>query len=317
MVTRPVIRPVPQPVQPDRGDSGGDPSDRRSIVMTGRPVPSLRPWLTPTVRQMMKLVVFAAVASLCLVPMVHWAEIDAVSWPFVVLMEAVTIPMVLALVAFPLVKKGPLKDWLIRALLLTSVGVILGAASYSLFWGAVGPQSLNLWARSTGMTVGFLWEVIVVLGFPFLLLLRNWCPAVAPSARNRGCSPTRQSAFRTEPRQSRSISASLARSDSGRMRAHGARSPLTERRHRPTEEQAGNHVPEFSRSRSVVARSHDLDTRRTEGLLRRSRQETFGPAQGGVWRPAPARVRCGRNREVIPGLFLIRRAGTSGLSQTR
>ena len=82
----------------------------------------------------MKLVVFAAVASLCLVPMVRWAEIGAVSWPFAILMEAVAIPMVLAVVAFPMVKRGPLKDRLIRALLLTSVGVILLAAIYSLVW---------------------------------------------------------------------------------------------------------------------------------------------------------------------------------------
>ena len=113
--------------------------------MTGKQVPPVRSWLTPTVRQMMKLVVFAAVASLCLVPVVRRAEIGAVSWPFAVLMEAVAIPMVLAIVAFPLVKRGPLKDWVIRALLLTSVGVILGAAIYSMVWGAVGPQSLNLW----------------------------------------------------------------------------------------------------------------------------------------------------------------------------
>jgi hypothetical protein len=151
--------------------------------MTGRQVPPPRSWSTPTVRQMMKLVVFAAVASLCLVPVVRWAEIGAVSWPFAVLMEAVAIPMVLAIVAFPMVRSGPLKDWLIRALLMTSVGVILAAAIYSLCWGAVGPQSLNLWAGSTGMTVGFLREVIVVLAFPFILLWQQLVPRLCPACK--------------------------------------------------------------------------------------------------------------------------------------
>ena len=40
----------------------------------------------------------------------------------------------------------------------------------------------------------------------------------------------------------------------------------------------------------AVTRSPDLATRPTEGLrARRLRRETFGPAQGGVRRPAPAR----------------------------
>jgi hypothetical protein len=129
---------------------------------------------------MMKLVAFAAIASVCLVPVVRWAEMGAVSWPFAILMEAVAVPMVLAIVAFPLLRSGPLKDWMIRALLMLSVGVILAAAIYSLIWGATGPQSLNLWARSTSLTVGFLRYVIMVLGLPFLLLLQRLVPRLCP-----------------------------------------------------------------------------------------------------------------------------------------
>jgi hypothetical protein len=129
---------------------------------------------------MMKVVAFVAIASLCLVPVVRWAEMGAVSWPFAILMEAVAVPIVLAIVAFPLIRRGPLKDWMIRALLMISVGVILAAAIYSLIWGATGPQSLNLWARSTGLTVGFLRYVIVVLGLPFLLLLQRLVPRFCP-----------------------------------------------------------------------------------------------------------------------------------------
>ena len=61
-----------------------------------------RPWTALTLRQMMKLVVFGAVGSLCLAPMMRLAEIGAVGWPFAILMEAVAIPMVLALAAFPM-----------------------------------------------------------------------------------------------------------------------------------------------------------------------------------------------------------------------
>jgi hypothetical protein len=39
----------------------------------------------------------------------------------------------------------------------------------------------------------------------------------------------------------------------------------------------------------VVARSPDLATWLTEGLQPQARRETYGPADGGVWRPAPNR----------------------------
>ena len=40
----------------------------------------------------------------------------------------------------------------------------------------------------------------------------------------------------------------------------------------------------------VVARSLDLATERTEGLPYGARRETFGPADGGVGRPAPNKI---------------------------
>jgi hypothetical protein len=128
-----------------------------------------------TLRQMMKLVVFGAVASASAVPMVRLTEIGAITWPFLALFEAVAIPLVLALVAFPLVHQSPLKDWLIRVLLLISVGSVLGAAIYSLAWASSGPPSLNVWA--SGMHVEFLWFVIAVTGAPFILLVRLVVPA--------------------------------------------------------------------------------------------------------------------------------------------
>jgi hypothetical protein len=146
--------------------------------MTEERVRPLR--LTLTLRQMMKLVVFGAVASMCLAPMWRLADAGVVTWPQMLLGEAVAIPTVLAVVAFPIVRKGPRRDWLIRALLATSLGIGLLSTIYALFWASVGPPSLNLWAGS-GATVGFFRAVIVIFGFLFALLLRQvvpgWCPA--------------------------------------------------------------------------------------------------------------------------------------------
>jgi hypothetical protein len=132
---------------------------------------------------MMKLVVFGAVASAALAPLVRFAQMGAVTWPFTLLMGAVAGPIVLALVALPLVRSGPLKDWLVRLLLLSSISVILAAGVYTLFWASIGPPALNVWANTgtmTAITVGFIRAVIVVLSIPFAVLLGQvvpgWCP---------------------------------------------------------------------------------------------------------------------------------------------
>jgi len=129
--------------------------------------------------QLMTLIVYGAVASATLTPTVRLVEFGAISWPFALLMAAVAIPLVFSLITFPLVRTGPLKDWLVRSLLLTSVSVILGAASYSLVWAATGPPALNVWANSA-MRVEFVWAVIVVLAVPFAhlfgLVVPRWCP---------------------------------------------------------------------------------------------------------------------------------------------
>ncbi|MGP0068257.1 MAG: hypothetical protein ACLQGP_32260 [Isosphaeraceae bacterium] len=131
-----------------------------------------------SLRQMMKLVVFGAVASMCLAPMWRLAEAGIATWPRVILGEAVAIPMVLAVAAFPLVRKGPNKDRLIRALLATSLSIGLLETIYALNWAAAGPPSLNVWAGS-GATPGFFRAVIVVLGIPFVMLSRQVLPGLS------------------------------------------------------------------------------------------------------------------------------------------
>lgn len=129
-----------------------------------------RPGLT--LRRMMKLVVFAAAGSVCLAPMVRLAGEGAVGWPFALLLEGMAVPLVLGLVAFPLIRPGPGKDRAIRGLLLTSVGVGFAAAVYTLAWAPYGPPALNAWA-GTGMTRGVVWGFVVALGIPFVLLARR------------------------------------------------------------------------------------------------------------------------------------------------
>jgi hypothetical protein len=114
----------------------------------------------------MKLVIFAATASMCLAPMVRLAEDGVVDWAWVILGEAVAIPVVLALVAFPLVRRGPRKDWLIRMLLFTSVSIALGFAVFSLIWGGM------IWS-GTGATRSTLCFVLIVLFPPFAYLTRR------------------------------------------------------------------------------------------------------------------------------------------------
>jgi hypothetical protein len=88
--------------------------------------------LTLTIRQMMKLVVFGAAASLSIALQVPAGEIRPGTWLHILLTQSVAVPMVLALAALPLVRRGPSKDWLIRGLLMISVSVALPQAIWSL-----------------------------------------------------------------------------------------------------------------------------------------------------------------------------------------
>jgi hypothetical protein len=141
--------------------------------------PPFRPRLT--LRQMMKLVAFGAVASACLAPALRLVEGGVGHWTFFLLMEAVVIPLALALVAFPLVRKGLLKDWLIRALLMCSVGVALGWAVAMLVWVVNFTVS-----RGVPVDYPFLSGIVVVifvLGLAFTLLLRRAMPGHCPECK--------------------------------------------------------------------------------------------------------------------------------------
>ena len=84
-----------------------------------------------TLLQMMKLVVGCALASAYVLPLVRLAEAGIVTWSATLVVGAISIPLVFTLVTIVLAKKGPRKDWLIRVLSLTSVGVPLGVVAYA------------------------------------------------------------------------------------------------------------------------------------------------------------------------------------------
>lgn len=117
-----------------------------------------------SLRQMMKLVTAAALVSLCLTPMTRLALAGVVPWDFLLMGAVVAIPLCGAIVAFPLVRKGPEKDRLIRTLLLAAVCAALAVAIYPLILPS------TIWVRS-GAVVQTMYFVIALLAAPFLLLL--------------------------------------------------------------------------------------------------------------------------------------------------
>jgi cytochrome bd-type quinol oxidase subunit 2 len=119
-----------------------------------------------TLLQMMKLVIIAAVVSLCLTPMTRLAMAGVVPWDFLLMGAAVAVPLLGAIVAFPLVRKGPGKDRLIRMLLFASTCAGLVVAIYPLILPS------TIWAR-TGAVVQTLYFVIGLLAGPFLILLAS------------------------------------------------------------------------------------------------------------------------------------------------
>jgi hypothetical protein len=102
-------------------------------------------------------------------------------------MEAVVIPLALALVAFLLVRKGPFRDWLVRAFLMVSVGVALGWAVAMLVFVVNFHVSRRVPVDSPFLAgiVG----VIIVLSLALILLLRRVVPGLARNVSGRRCSP--------------------------------------------------------------------------------------------------------------------------------
>jgi hypothetical protein len=134
---------------------------------------------------MMKLVAFSAIVSFCLTPGTQLAK--ELGWGFALVMECVGIPLVLAIVALPLVRKGPLKDWLIRILLLVPVGFTLLMLPLAFLVSAVVLRpSRRLPSNEPGMLVlgGCIsLGCIIVFGWAFAQFLRRVVPGRCPECR--------------------------------------------------------------------------------------------------------------------------------------
>lgn len=76
--------------------------------------------------QMMKVVVGFALATAYVLPFVRLAEAGIATWTAMLVVGAIGVPLVFALVTVVLGRTGDLKDWLIRILCTTSVGVAFG-----------------------------------------------------------------------------------------------------------------------------------------------------------------------------------------------
>ncbi len=131
-----------------------------------------------TLLQMMKLVVGFAFASAYVLPLVRLAEEGIATWSAMLIVGAIGIPLVFALSTLVLARKGALKNWLIRILSMTSVGIALGVGAHALVtavavWIRRGvpfdPHSLAPMA-----VLGFL---VIVLGLVFTRLLQGAAPA--------------------------------------------------------------------------------------------------------------------------------------------
>jgi hypothetical protein len=146
---------------------------------------------------MIILVVFAALAFACLAPLVHLAENNG-RWSIVIIGGVVVVPLVWALAAFPLVRKGLFKDWLIRALLMVAVSV---AFALHVFFAVMSTRGvflrLSQEERFEYITLAGIILAVIVLGFALIFLLRRVVPGRCPECRR----PTLLPDARTGPGQ--------------------------------------------------------------------------------------------------------------------
>lgn len=133
-----------------------------------------------TIGGMMRIAVFTAVALACVVPILRDREAGIqLSWLSQVAYLGAVVPVVLAALTFVLCRRGCLKDWLIRFLLLIAVMGTLAVLVH------VERYRLDLWLRGRlphdypflAMAVG----IVILLGLIFLHLFRplvpRWCPS--------------------------------------------------------------------------------------------------------------------------------------------
>lgn len=145
-----------------------------------------------TLAQMMKFVLFAAVACGSVAPMAQLKERGVVpNWTAVFVWAAIAAPLSCAVTAFVAIRRGPFRDWLIRVFLLASVASALG---YALYFAGLEIFLEMLQGR---WLYGFSYletgTAIIVLGTAFVVLGRR----VVRGWRGAGVRLTRPASLRS------------------------------------------------------------------------------------------------------------------------
>ena len=148
---------------------------KRGIVKTN--IPNLS---SLSLLQMMKAVIFCAVAFACISPMLRLWQIGVVQGGTarglvsVAIFEAVVVPLAWAGLAFVLIRRGTWSDGQITALLLCSVSVALGFACWALIAYTI-PALWNPYERAGISSLALHATVILALAAATLFLsLRLW-----------------------------------------------------------------------------------------------------------------------------------------------
>ncbi len=126
-----------------------------------------------TLLQMMKVVAGFAFATAYVLPLVRLVEAKIASWPSMLVVGAIGVPLVFALTAIVLGRNGPAKDWLVRFLYMTSVGVGVSCV------GSALAMSLWIWVQH-GMPADFdtlaqlavIGLLLIAFGLMFIWLMR-------------------------------------------------------------------------------------------------------------------------------------------------
>ncbi len=146
---------------------------------------------SPTVLQMMKLVVLASVASACLA---FGARLSAegvgrgTPW-LIPVMEGLFMPLALALVAIPLLRKGQFKDWFIHVLVAIPLSITLWVAILTTVY-QIRERSIRRPQPPTDyFVVGEVSLIFALLGLGLYYLSRRIVPARCPDCRSLSLLP--------------------------------------------------------------------------------------------------------------------------------
>jgi len=146
--------------------------------------PNIRDRLTLSLLQVMKFVVYCAVALACVTPMLNLWQAGVMHGGApeglfgVAIFEAVVMPLAWVGLSFVLIRRGAWRDGLITALLLCSVVVALGFASWLLVAYTI-PQYGNPYAGPAN-PVGVAWlikhmlAILALAAATLFLALRPW-----------------------------------------------------------------------------------------------------------------------------------------------